>query len=232
MEKKSQILIVFFISVVVISLAGFFNSYIRFLPDMDKFPLIIHIHFTAFCCWFALLVVQPILIRQKRYLLHQKIGMLSYFIAPVLVITILILVNNQTKKELSVSENNAAVTAFIGLLDAVSFTTYYLIAMLNRGNLRWHVAFIIAATLILLNPGMSRLLNFIKPGLGLPAAIFFPFLISIAIVATEKIKCNKPVLKSPYFLFFCCWLFEILLLITVPGTKSWQLVLRQVLNSG
>ncbi|MDQ7960904.1 hypothetical protein [Flavobacterium lindanitolerans] len=231
MERKSQILILFFVTVAAISLAGFFNSYIRFLPDdMDRFPLVIHVHFSAFACWFALLIVQPILIKQEKYSLHRKIGKLSYFIAPVLVVTILILVTGQTKKDIVISEERAAFTAFVGLLDAVSFSAYYLIAMTNKRNLRWHVAFIIAATLIILNPGMSRLLNHIKPGLGLPAAVFLPFIISIGIILIEKIKFRRPVLKSPYFLFFCCWTVEILLLVTIPKTEFWHLIVKKLLG--
>lgn len=222
METKNKLLILFFVAVMIITITGFFNSYIKFLPDTDKFPAIIHIHFVAFAFWLALIVIQPILIRKRKYELHRKVGKLSYLIAPVLVLTILILVKNQTKREIGVSESNAAVTAFIGLLDAISFSVYYIIAMVNKGNVRWHVAFLIAATLVVLNPGMSRLLNQIRPGLGLLIAIILPFIVSISIILLEKIKCKRLVLKNPYFLFLCCWTVEIVLLGTVPGTELWR----------
>lgn len=222
METKYRLLVWFFAAVMVITIAGFFKSYIKFLPDTDKYPIVIHIHFIAFVFWLALMVVQPILIRRKRYGLHRKMGKISYLIAPVLVITILILVRKQTIREIGISESNAAVTAFIGLLDAVSFSVYYLIAMANKRNIRWHVAFLIAATLVVLNPGLSRLLNQIKPGLGLLIAVILPFITSITIILIEKIKCRRPVLKSPYFLFFCCWTMEIVLFITVPSTELWR----------
>jgi hypothetical protein len=206
----------------VITLAGFFNSYIKFLPDTDKFPLIIHIHFAAFFCWLTMIVIQPILIRKGKYELHRKIGKLSYWIAPVLVITILMLVYRQTKREMGIAENNAAVTAFIGLLDAISFSVYYSIAMINQRNVRWHVAFLIAATLIILNPGMSRVFNQIKLGLGLLMAVVLPFVVSIIIILFEKIKYKRLVLKSPYFFFFCCWTLEIVLFMTIPSTELWR----------
>lgn len=222
MEKKIKLVLFFFLAVVTISLIGFFNSYIRFFPDIYKFPLLIHIHFTAFACWFAMIIVQPILIKQKKYEWHRKIGRLSYFLAPVLVISILLLVKAQVKRVITVSENDAAVIALIGLLDAISFSVFYIIAMHNKSNLRWHVAFLIAATLIVLNPGMSRLLNQIKPGLGLAAAVFLPFIVSSAIIIYEKIKLKRHIVKSPYFLFFCCWTLEIVLFITVPNTEIWR----------
>ncbi|WP_447637058.1 hypothetical protein [Flavobacterium microcysteis] len=222
MEKQNKILLWFFIAVVILSLAGFFNTYIRFFPNLDKFPFIIHIHFLAFVSWFALIVIQPILIRQKNTQLHRKIGKISYFIAPILVITILMLVKNQAQRELPISENDAAIKTFMGLLDAVSFSVYYIIAMINRRNLRWHVAFLMAATLVVFNPGMSRLLNQMQFGLGLWAAVVLPFIVSIGIIVFEKIKLKKPILKSPYFLFFCCWTIEIALFITIPNTEFWR----------
>jgi len=222
MERKTNIFILFFIAVAVLSLAGFFNSYIRFLPNTDRFPVVIHVHFAAFILWFVLIIVQPILIRQKKYELHRKIGKVSYFIAPVLVITILILVKNQTQREISASENEAALTAFIGVLDAVSFSVYYLIAMVNKRNLRWHVAFLVAATLVVLNPGMSRLANQIQPGLGLLLAVLLPFIVSITVLCVEKMRFKAPVLKSPYFLFLCYWTLEIVLLMTIPNLEFWR----------
>lgn len=230
MERKTSVLILFFVFTVLVSLAGFFNSYIRYLPETGRFPFVIHIHFAAFFCWFVLLIVQPILIYKKNYGLHRNIGKLTYFIAPVLVTTILILVSSQTKREIRVSEEKAAVTALIGFLDAISFSVYYIIAMVNKRNIRWHVAFIIAATLVILNPGMSRLLNHLKPGLGLPAAVLIPFIVSISILLVEKVKYKRAILKSPYFLFFCCWTLEIVLLMTVPGTEFWKNFVGQIIN--
>ncbi|MDA3615420.1 hypothetical protein [Polluticaenibacter yanchengensis] len=222
MEKKYKILILFFVMVVVISLSGFMNTYLKYFPDTQKFPLLIHIHFAAFLSWFAMILIQPILIKQKRYALHRKIGRLSYFIAPVIVITILLLVKAQVQRELSVPENSAPVTALIGLLDVVSFSLYYTIAMINKQNTRWHVAFLIAASLIVLNPGMSRLFNQLQPGLGLLAAIILPFIVPLIIIFFEKIKLNRPVFKNPYFIFLCGWSLEIVLFITIPNTEYWK----------
>ncbi len=222
MEKKINILLFFFVFVVLISLAGFFNSYLKFFPDFRKFPFAIHIHFLAFVIWFLLLVTQPILIKRKKISIHRKIGKLSYFIAPVLVITIFILANNQISREIKLPENNAAVTAFIALIDIVLFSLFYIIAMTKSKNIRWHVAFLIAATLVVLNPGLSRLLNQVQYGMGMITAVFLPFTVSIILIAFEKIKYKKSILQSPYFLYFCIWSITILLFATVPKTELWR----------
>lgn len=222
MEKKYRMLQLAFILITVISLSGFYKSYFQFLPQFSRFPAIIHIHFAAFFCWFAMIIVQPVLIRRRQYALHRRLGKLSWLLAPVLVITILLLVKDKVERELAVSAETAAMTAFIGLLDVVSFSVCYGLAMIRRRNLRWHVAFIIGATLIVFNPGMSRLLNHFKPGSGLLAAIVFPFIVPLIMIAVEKLRLKRPVLKNPYLLFVLLWLGEILLFMTVPQTDFWR----------
>lgn len=222
MERKYKTLIAFFVVVSVISMLGFFTSYLSAFPQYGKFPVVIHIHFTAFLSWLALTIIQPVLIKKKNFSLHRKLGKLSYFIAPVMVVTMTLLIISKVKRLLPASPDEATVEAFIGLLDVVSFSTYYIVAMLNRHNVQWHVAFVVSATLIVLNPGMSRLLNHIKPGLGMPGAVIVPFVISLCIILYEKMSLKKPVLKSPYALFFLCWALEIVLLITVPHTEFWK----------
>ena len=230
MEKKNQILVYLFTAISIVSLLGFYNSYLNFFPNFSKFSFIIHIHFVAFVCWFMLIIVQPILIKRKKISLHRKIGKASYFLAPILVLTILIIVYRKTEREIKISENDAVVTALIGLLDAISFSAYYAIAMIKQKNTRWHVAFIIAATLIVFNPGMSRLANVFKPGLGLPLAVLFPIVVSVSIIMYERIKLKRPIFKSPYFLFFCCWIFEIIILITLPNTGFWKNLVLNTFN--
>lgn len=221
MEKKTNALLIFFIGIVLISLIGFFNTYFKFFPEFDRFPFIIHIHFLAFVSWFFLLIIQPILIKRNQRNLHKKIGKLSYLIAPIILLTIMMLISKQVTRELSTPDNHAAMTAFVGLIDIITFSTFYIIAMTHTKNLRWHVAFLMASSLVILNPGLSRILNQIQFGLGMLTAVLIPFIFSIILILIEKIKYKKPVLKSPYFLYLCIWTVVIILFSTVPQTEFW-----------
>lgn len=222
MERKYLTLTLIFASIAAISVIGFYSSYLSSFPDYGKFSLVIHIHFVAFLSWLAITIVQPLLIRSGNAALHRRIGNLAYVIAPVMVTTMALLVLGQARRLVGESMNAAAISSVIGVLDIVSFSAYFTLAMVNRRNLRWHVGFIVAATIIVLNPGMSRLFNHIKPGLGLPAAVIVPFLIPLCIIVYEKVKLNKAILRSPYALFFVCWAVEIAILVTVPGTEGWK----------
>lgn len=222
MEKKTNILLYFFIFVALVTFVGFFNTYLKFFPNFDKFPFVIHFHFLAFTIWLLMLIVQPLLIKKKKTNLHRKIGRLSYFIAPVLLITIIILFYHEVKREIQLPNNNAPLIAFIGLIDIATFSSFYVIAMVKRKNIRWHIAFLIATTLVVLNPGLSRLLNRIQFGLGMLVAVLLPFIVTLLIIFIEKIKYNRPILKNPYFLYFCIWAVIVLLLFTIPTTELWM----------
>lgn len=222
MEKNYSTLVLIFISIALISLVGFYTSYLSTFPDYDKFSSIIHIHFVAFLFWLSLTIIQPILIKTRNASLHRKLGKVSYVIAPIMVITMCFLVAGQTKHLLDKSIDDAKITSIVGLLDIVSFSIYYIVAMVNQKNIRWHVAFILSATLIVLNPGMSRLLNQIQSGLGLLGAVLVPFVVPLIIIIYEKTKLGKPIFKSPYSLFFACWAIEIVILVTVPTTDFWE----------
>lgn len=222
MEKKYKFLIAFFSLVTIISLAGFYSSYWSKFPRLGEFKNLIHIHFLAFTCWLILIVIHPILIMRKKFKLHRQLGRFSYLLAPILVLTIILLTKEKFIREFAESESSAAMTAFIAFVDISSFSTFYLIAIFKKSNIRWHVAFIIAATLIVLNPGLSRILNQISPGLGLLTAVLIPFLVPGIVLIIEKIKYKRAILKSPYFLIIIIWMIEILLFIAIPPTDFWK----------
>jgi len=228
MERKVSILIIAFMLIMCISLAGFYSSYLKYFPDFSKFPLLIHIHFLAFVVWFGVLIAQPILIKKRNYNLHRIIGKAGYILIPILVITIVFMVLHQVKIIYLKKPELASLTAFVGFIDVISILVYYSIAMINRKNIRWHVAFIIACSLVILNPGLSRLINPLKPGLGIMVAVILPIMVSVSILIYEKLKYKYSIIKSPYLLFLCCWIIEVLLLFTIPKTEVWKVFVQTI----
>jgi hypothetical protein len=228
MERNYLTLTAIFASIALVSLLGFYTSYISFFPAYQKFPWIIHLHFIAFLSWLTLTIVQPMLVKNRKTRLHRKLGKLAYVIAPVMILSMCLVVLAQTRRLLGESIESAAISSVIGCLDIVSFTIYFTIAMVNRRNVRWHAAFMVSCAIITLNPGMSRLFNNIQPGLGLLVAVIVPFLIPLAIIIYEKISLKKPILKSPYALFFLCWATEIAILMTLPGTEFWRNMIQRL----
>lgn len=230
MERNLKIVLWFSVLVIVLSLAGFYRSYISHFPHFGDFKWMIHIHFLVFSCWFALIVIQPLLIQKRQFELHKKLGRISYFLIPVLIITIIGLRAEKLPEEVQQSLESASMNAFITLVDILSLGGYYLIAVMNSKNVRWHVAFILATTLVAFNPGLARLLNIlVAPGAGM-LTILVPFIFTITVFTVEKIKFKQPILKSPYFTFFLLWTFEIILLFVIPKTEVWQNLILKISN--
>jgi len=231
MEKNNRLLIALFTLIAVVSTAGFFRSYLSKIPDVSGFYFVTHLHLLLFLLWFALVIAQPVLIRRKQFEWHKKLGRISYFLAPLLVFSILALVFDALPRNYAHSPEQAAVLSVGGILDTISFSLCYVIAMVNRRDLRWHVAFILGASLIVLNPGLGRLVgNLIHEEAGILAMVVTPFAFAMTILLYEKIKLKRSVLKSPYLLFTFVWSCELALFIILPQTAFWKSFMRLVIN--
>lgn len=230
MEKKYKILTIIFVAIAIISISGFYKTYFALFPTFQGLHAFTHIHLALFLSWFVLIIWQPILIRQKKYELHKKVGRLSYFLAPLMFITILGMVAVSFPGRFANNQENAYIRATGAILDAVFFMTCYLIAMFNKRNTRWHVAFILAASLIILNPGLGRLAgNLSNEGTAILAMVFTPYFVSLSILIYEKLKLKRAILKSPYLLFLLLWTLEVVLLFILSTTAFWQNLLNKML---
>lgn len=223
MEKNYKTLVALFFGMMLISILGFYNSYFQFFPVFENVPFFTHIHFIIFLSWFAILIWQPLLIQQRNYALHRKVGRFSYFLAPIMVVSILIMVKINIAKNLSISKAQAGIATAGALLDVVSFSVFYIYSILNRNRVRRHVAGIIGASLIILNPGLGRLMsNLFNQEMGILTMSLMPFLVALALLLYEKFKLKRPMLKSPYLLIPLVWLVELVLFILLPGSDFWE----------
>ena len=230
MEKKYKILTIIFIAITVISIAGFYKTYFALFPAFQGLHAFTHIHLAVFLCWFVLLIWQPILIRQKKYELHRKIGRLTYFLAPLMFITILKMVAVNFPRNFANNQEQAYAAATGAILGAMFFITYYLIAVFNKRNMRWHVAFILAASITILDAGLGRLAsNLTNPGMGILIEILTPYLIALSILLYEKLKLKRAILKSPYFLFSLLWTLHVALFVILSSNAVWQNLLYKIL---
>ncbi len=88
----------YFIGLIGLILIGFWPSYFsKFFNGTANFTFYFHFHASIVAIWVALLIIQPILIRKKKLHIHRIIGKLSYFIAPLIFISILLLSHSRQK---------------------------------------------------------------------------------------------------------------------------------------
>lgn len=228
MESKYVFWIRFYLLLFLSTLVGFGFTYLKFAPYFDGFPWFVHLHFLAFVLWYLVLLLQPYLIKQRRRALHRSLGKFTYGLLAVLVVSVLVMVRWQVREKWGTDPEAASLGAFVGVLDAISLVVYFSIAMWNWRNVRWHVAFVLACSLVIFNPGLARFCNALVPGSGLLASILMPFLVAGSILVYEKRKKGRMIRHSPYTLFVLAWAFEIFLLVTVAGSAWWRKVVETV----
>ncbi|PKP17823.1 MAG: hypothetical protein CVU07_03305 [Bacteroidetes bacterium HGW-Bacteroidetes-23] len=233
MKTQATYFISGIVVVLFITLIGFFKPYLGKFPSFESVPLITHLHFVAFLSWFVVLIWQPILIRQKKFETHRKVGRLTYFLVPILVVTIIGIVYHQLSFFVPGESNESVYINMLGgSLSGTSFVIYYIIAMINTKNTRQHIAFVIASSLVLLNPGLSRMVALISDKeTGLLAMITTPFIVLLFILLYEKFRLKKNILKSPYALIFLLFALELILFINISQSEFWRNFVEQLAKS-
>lgn len=139
---------------------GFFKTYIRHFPQFDGFTIAQHFHGMMMMGWLLMLLVQPILILNKKNKLHRQIGVLSYILAPLLLLSIYLVMKTRYDIYLEQGRPSNAVLAWLSLNFRlmVFFAVLYFLAMYYRHIPALHLRFMCSTALLLIGPGLVRLL--------------------------------------------------------------------------
>ena len=181
MEKAYKNIGFFIITVLAFVILGFYNSYYGLIPTFKGVSVAMHIHGTIMLGWFLLLIVQPILIRQNKFELHKKLGKISYVLAPLVVISILLVSKAQFLHNfnLQTRQDNIAILT-LDLPLAFTFSTFYILAMLNKKRTAYHMRYMISTALLIMIAGTVRIfLNYF--GLEFPQAVQCGWLLIVSL---------------------------------------------------
>jgi hypothetical protein len=161
------------IILLLISILGFSQTYLIKFPTFEGFTSAHHFHGLMALLWILLLIVQPFLIRAKKYQVHRQIGKLGYIIMPLLVIS-LFFVSKATyfKNIKTMTEAEAIAILPNGTLEIFAFTLLFTLGMIYRKNTAYHLRFLASTGLMMLGPGMGRFL-IISFGLPFPVVLLF-----------------------------------------------------------
>lgn len=155
-----------FIAFFLAALVAFWPQYFSRILRVDGFR---HFHAAVMTAWFGLLIAQPLLVKSGRYALHRKLGRTSFVLAPLAVLSILLLTHS------SIHEFAARAVADMGregadaffarrtALDvglAAQFAITWGLAILYRRRTALHARFMLGTGFALVSPVVSRLLVF------------------------------------------------------------------------
>jgi hypothetical protein len=195
MEKSYRYLGYFFLLFIPLIFFGFYKTYINQFPTFENVKhAYIHVHAGIAILWVALVIVQPFLIVNKKLAWHRKIGRLSYFIFPLLILSFV-------PSVIRTLNSDEARTAFFPIGDAILLVLFYCLAIKNRKRSPLHMRYMIAAAMVLLGPTIGRILP-IQFGLSnhatqnLQFGIIQSILIALIIVDIRKGKKYYPYLVA------------------------------------
>lgn len=222
MEKSYQNISYFFIGVLICAFIGFHFTYTMKFPNFEGLSFVHHFHGLMLMSWFAMLIVQPFLIRAKKYELHRQIGKISYLQIPLLLYSIFLVTRAGFLKNIALMPRPVIIgNLTLDLPDIVAFGLFYVLAMVNKQNTASHMRYMIATSLLMIGPGLGRAL-IIFGGIPFPLAVTVTMYVSefIAIIFLAFDYFNgrsiKPfiIILSVLIVYHLFWVFQM--------TPAWQ----------
>ena len=128
------------------------------------------------------LIIQPLLISQKKYHIHRMVGKLSYVLAPLLMVSIFLVSRLTYHKALNASTplTDAVAGISLSIPTLIIFAILYGLASANTKITYNHMRYMIGTALLMIGPGLGR-------GLIIYFGMPFPTSVTITMVVIALI---------------------------------------------
>lgn len=167
----------FFLVLIPLAVLGFWKSYFSKLFASDNnFGTYFHFHAVLMALWIVFLIVQPALIRAKKYTIHRINGRISFILMPLILVSILLMLHSGGKADPPEQQGFAYFAIPVVLFFIVS--GFYVVALLNRHNVNIHARSMIATGIAFLDPTLMRFIG--------PPTIGIIFAVVIALIILER----------------------------------------------
>jgi hypothetical protein len=152
---------------IVVAVAGFAPKSLAIVTgQLPVPPLIIHIHAASMSAWLVLLLAQTLLMRSGRAAAHRSLGAASFVVAPVMFLTMSMLVivisgsvlDPAAAAPLDVRARTFAFMLFVMARAALLFGLFYTWAILTRKTDReTHKRMMVLATFVVIDAALGRM---------------------------------------------------------------------------
>lgn len=144
----------------VVAIWGFWVTYFTRVPEtLSAYD---HIHGFAMFGWTFMLISQSYLIRTNRREIHRMMGKFSYLLAPLVIISTLVLANYRLNVR-GLTEQGMYLLE-LQIFTIIQFTVFYAMAIGQRKQPDVHARWMICTAFTLLDPILARVLmvNFLQ----------------------------------------------------------------------
>lgn len=214
-------LIYFFIFLLLMSFAGFYKTYLIKFPGFEGFSWAHHLHGFIMLTWICMLVAQPIFIRTKNFRLHRIVGKTSYFIFPLLLLSLFLVARAGYFRNIKTAGEVEALAGMTnGIADIFYISILYGFGIYYKKKTSFHLRFFACIGLMILGPGLGRFMIAVcdLPFIAVPIMIGVIALFTLGWMITDIIN-KRSAFPLAVFLAIIATTF-----IVVPNSHSawWQ----------
>jgi hypothetical protein len=208
----------FFGALLLLALPAFWSTY--FFPRTYEADWHVHVHGFALFSWAVLLIVQPWLIASGRTRIHRRLGKASYVLAPVIVVSTVLLARYRIHASTPGFEQLYFLWIQAGLM--VLFAVSYAQAIRWRHSPPLHARYMACTALTMVDPILARVM-FFHAGIDIPWTQMITYLLVDAILLALWLRDRRAGRDARVFPRMLA-LFAAFQLPTffVPQTAAWQ----------
>lgn len=205
-----------FIGIWLYALVGFYKTYTIFFPAFKGFHWEQHFHGLMLMSWFAMLIVQPFLIKYGKNKTHRALGKAGYILAPLVCYSIFLVTKMVYYREIiNRPEDSVLAQLSLDIPTIFIFGLFFCLAMINRHKSYVHMRYMIGTLLLMIGPGLGRAL-IIFGGISFPTSVtavyYVSEIIALFLLLNDFRKGNniKPFLTILIILLInhLCWGFQ------------------------
>lgn len=150
------------IGLLIISFIAFWPSYYAVISESDFY---VHFHAVTAILWFALLIVQPVLIKNRKLRLHRLFGKISYPVAGLVIISIVLLAHSRISTSPQDFYAFRTYILYLQISLAFVFAVTYGLAIWYRKTKPVHARLMVATSFTFIDPVLARFLGIVTPDL-------------------------------------------------------------------
>jgi hypothetical protein len=145
-------------TLLLLSVAAFWKPYFSHLTSVTE-PYV-HVHVCFVALWMTALIGQPLLIRARRLDLHRVIGRISFVLAPLVVVSAMLLAHSRFRRMDDATLARSLFTLYLPFMSTAAFAASYGLAIAFRRQWAAHAAFMLGTGFALVDPIVVRLIFF------------------------------------------------------------------------
>ena len=153
----------FFGAFLFAAIIGFWPTYFTRLGEMASWR--VHAHGALLFGWCLLLIAQAWLIRDRRGTWHRALGKTSYVLAPLIVISALVVEHGVLVKAAGRYNDETLYFAYVIVALLILFTLAYTLAIIHRRSPALHMRYMICTALTMVDPVFARIID-VRLGVG------------------------------------------------------------------